>query len=104
MKNYWFKANNKRYKSYDDAEFAVIYGGYEDTIYVMEGDTQVLEIPAADMESWRQCSVCHEMIQAGYYVDHEEYYCSDKCLQTVYSWDEYLTMYADEVAYWTQWD
>lgn len=97
---YWFKIDDRHYPTYMDATDDVDEG---ETIQVMDGDTCVLSIPYEDSETWRQCSECGSMMQAGFYVESFEYYCSEECLKKVYSWEEYLDMYAEDIAYYTEW-
>jgi hypothetical protein len=42
----------------------------------------------------------------GYVIEGgEEYYCSDECLHTRYSPEEWSEMYSDEGdSYWTEWE
>ena len=41
---------------------------------------------------------------SGYVIDDGiEYYCSDDCLYSVYSEEEYECLCADDLAYWTDW-
>lgn len=52
----------------------------------------------------RQCHVCGEIMHEGYCInDGEEYYCSEGCLLSVYTNEEYLDMYNEGLAYWTEW-
>ena len=42
---------------------------------------------------------------AGYVInDGEEYYCSDDCLHSAYSTEEYEELCQMDLAYWTQWE
>ncbi len=52
----------------------------------------------------RVCSVCNTVMDAGYYVEGPEYFCSDACLHTRYTDEEYQQMYEDDVAYYTEWE
>ena len=52
----------------------------------------------------RICSECGSAMIEGYVIDDgSEYYCSDACLNKHYSMDEYMEMYNNDEAYWTQW-
>lgn len=52
----------------------------------------------------RRCNVCGAIMLAGFCVDDgNEYYCSGECLHKVYSEEEYLAMYDDDIAYYTEW-
>lgn len=88
--------------SYLDAMWA-LNGRGAGHIEVIQGDKCTLCIPFEERDEYRQCSVCGELMQDGYYVEPFEYYCSDECLHKVYSDEEYQTMYADDVAFWTEW-
>lgn len=55
----------------------------------------------------RKCSICGKPMVDGFYVDalmETGYYCSEECLTKVYTWDEYMEMYNDDCAYWTEWE
>lgn len=53
----------------------------------------------------RVCSVCGKVMQEGYVTENLEYFCSDKCLHTKYSEEEWAEMYTDDGDnYWTEWD
>lgn len=55
-------------------------------------------------EEWRKCDTCGSPMREGYYTDvHGEYFCSDDCLHSVYSHEEYMEMFERDEAYWTQW-
>ncbi|PEB42266.1 hypothetical protein [Bacillus pseudomycoides] len=59
----------------------------------------------ADTEDhYRECTCCNEIMFEGYCIDDGlEYFCSDKCLHTKYTPEEYQKMYEDDWAYWTEW-
>lgn len=42
-------------------------------------------------------------MNAGYVVDEQEYYCSESCVLATYSEEEYLEMYHNDLAYYTEW-
>ena len=59
----------------------------------------------------RKCSICGEEMSSGYYVEDgylnengAEYYCSDECLYSVYTEEEYQEMYEEGQAYYTEWE
>lgn len=52
----------------------------------------------------RYCDVCGDLMEEGYCIyDGLEYYCSDECLHKNYTEEEYLEMYENDEAYWTEW-
>lgn len=52
----------------------------------------------------RQCNSCHNGMHEGYVIeDGLEYYCSEECLHTKYTEDEYNRMYYTDRGYWTDW-
>ena len=51
---------------------------------------------------YRICSKCGDLMIDGYIV-FEDYYCSDECLHKDYTHEEYMEMYENDDAYWTQW-
>ena len=53
----------------------------------------------------RTCDICHVKMTSGYVIDDGlEYYCSDDCLHSAYSEEEYDELCQDDCAYWTEWD
>lgn len=55
----------------------------------------------------RRCDSCGEVMEQGYCIDGgSEYYCSENCLHTVYTAEEWAEMYDDgnSESYWTQWE
>lgn len=48
-----------------------------------------------------KCNVCQSEIQEGFLVEYDEHYCEVKCLESVYTPEEYLEMYENEQAFWT---
>ena len=53
----------------------------------------------------RICTVCGKAIQEGYITENYEYFCSDECLHTKYSEEEWTEMYTDDGDnYWTSWE
>lgn len=58
-------------------------------------------------ENERICSACGKQMKKGYCIEGGmEYFCSDECLHTAYSDDEYLELYdnGNGDSYWTEWD
>lgn len=52
----------------------------------------------------RICNVCKREMDYGYVIDDgEEYYCSDECLWSMYSEEEYDELCQEDLAYWTEW-
>lgn len=55
-------------------------------------------------KEYRICSKCGAVMTDGYVIhDGEKYYCSDECLHTEYTEAEYMEMYEEDEAYWTEW-
>ena len=55
-------------------------------------------------EEYRVCTACGELMQEGYCIDDgAEYFCSDDCLNSYYSEEEYLELCEQDSAYWTTW-
>ena len=52
----------------------------------------------------RICEVCNKEMINGYCVQDSEYFCSDECLHTNYSPEEYYELCEADSAYWTQWE
>lgn len=51
----------------------------------------------------RKCTKCNKGMDAGYVINDTEYYCSDECLYSVHSEDEYEDLYTEGSAYYTEW-
>ena len=63
------------------------------------------EIDIEDLECFRICSDCENIMNTGYCInDGEEYYCSDKCLHKHYTDKEFNDMYDDGNSYYTEWE
>jgi hypothetical protein len=52
----------------------------------------------------RICDVCKKEMIDGFCVYDSEYYCSDDCLYSTYSPEEYNELCAEDEAYYTQWE
>lgn len=52
----------------------------------------------------RICESCNKEMINGYCVQDSEYYCSDECLHSAYSPEEYEELCEEDLAYWTQWE
>lgn len=53
----------------------------------------------------RSCSKCGKCMNEGFCLyDGDEYYCSDECLASKYTEEEYYAMYDAGDGYWTQWE
>lgn len=53
----------------------------------------------------RKCTCCGEVITSGYVIhDGEEYFCSDDCLHSTYSEEEYDELCQVNEGYWTEWE
>ena len=52
----------------------------------------------------RTCDCCGKKMVEGYCIFGSEYYCSDECLHSTYSPEEYNDLCASDEAYWTQWE
>lgn len=51
------------------------------------------------------CNICNKEMQEGYSIcDGLQYYCSDKCLETEMSIDEYIQLYEEGYAFWSTFD
>ena len=52
----------------------------------------------------RICNACGIEMSDGYVInDGEEYYCSDDCLHSAFSEEEYEELCSEDCAYWTEW-
>ena len=56
-------------------------------------------------EDKRLCEVCGKEVKEGYCIgDGAAYYCSEECLHAEMTQDEYLELYEQDLAYWTEWE
>lgn len=69
--------------------------------------TSVAEITktGAYIDPDRICENCSKQMDEGYCINGgEEYYCSDECLHTQYTPEEWAEMHSDDGdSYWTEW-
>lgn len=57
------------------------------------------------MDGVHICSSCGRVMMSGYCIgDGDQYFCSDKCLYSVYTAAEYNELYDNGAAYWTTWE
>ena len=55
-------------------------------------------------EDIRVCDACGKKMNEGYCIDDGlEYFCSDECLHSAFTVEEYSQAYEEDRAYWTQW-
>jgi len=55
-------------------------------------------------EEYRVCTNCGSLMQEGYCIhDGGEYFCSDDCLHSWYSEEEYEELCENDEGYWTHW-
>lgn len=53
----------------------------------------------------RTCNICGMDMKSGFCIhDGDEYFCSTECLHKKYTEEEYDEMYAEDEAYWTEWE
>jgi late competence protein required for DNA uptake (superfamily II DNA/RNA helicase) len=82
-----------------------------DSIYTEEmKQCEVIEEVVKGDKYARKCDKCGQGMNEGFCIyEGQEYYCSDECLHSVYSEQEWLEMYNAEdnggsSSYWTQWE
>jgi hypothetical protein len=82
-----------------------------DSIYTEEmKQCEVIEEVVKGDKYARKCDKCGQGINEGFCIyEGQEYYCSDECLHSVYSEQEWSEMYnAEDIgsssSYWTQWE
>lgn len=66
-----------------------------------------IEIEVFMMENYsapRTCKVCKIGMWEGFVFEDGETFCSEKCLYTEVSPEEYQTYYEIGIGYWTEWD
>lgn len=53
----------------------------------------------------RYCNKCGKKMFNGFCIDSGlEYYCSEECLYSCMTEEEYLELYESDAAYWTEWE
>lgn len=58
-----------------------------------------------DICEMRICTCCGKPMMDGYCInDGDKYFCSNDCLHSTYSEKKYEELYAEDAAYWTQWE
>jgi late competence protein required for DNA uptake (superfamily II DNA/RNA helicase) len=82
-----------------------------DSIYTEEmKQCEVIEEVVKGDKYARKCDKCGQGMNEGFCIyEGQEYYCSDECLHSVYSEQEWSEMYnAEDIgsssSYWTQWE
>lgn len=51
----------------------------------------------------RTCTECKKKMTQGFVIyDGDEYYCCDKCLMKHYTPKQYLHLFGEDLAYWTE--
>ena len=55
-------------------------------------------------QNYRVCDVCGRKMSEGFLIYDTEYYCSEECLHTEYSEEEYAYIYDNDYGYWTMWE
>ena len=71
-----------------------------------ESDLDFWEELYGRLDCLRICNACHKPMIEGFCIDDgREHYCSEECLHTTYSDEEYEAMSNDENgnSYWTVW-
>lgn len=104
-----------RIKEEDAAEIIKLAEEAGDIVDLIKLDTEELLTSLATIKAmainleegepvgFRTCSACGAKMAEGYIVDDCEYYCSDDCLHTKYTPEEYAEMYENDIAFWTEW-
>lgn len=68
-------------------------------------DTDLWDKLEEQLDCFRICEVCGEPMLEGFLVDGADHYCSEKCLHTFMTEDEYMQEYEeyDSDTFWTTW-
>ena len=75
-------------------------------LFAKESDFDFWDELSEHLDSLRICDACNRPMIEGYCIDDgQEHYCSDDCLHSYYSEEEYIEMSDDEKgnSYWTVW-
>lgn len=55
-------------------------------------------------EDFRICDQCGSVMQSGFMEESGAwYFCSEECLKENMTWDEYMEMYEEDTAFYTEW-
>lgn len=54
-------------------------------------------------EEYRICDVCGKVMWEGFLIYGWEHYCSEECLHTEYTKEEYAKLYDEDDGFWTHW-
>ena len=73
--------------------------------FVQVTNVQQITETGAFVDPHRTCEHCGKWMDEGYCIDGgREYFCSDACLHTKYTPEEWAEMYSDDGdSYWTEW-
>jgi hypothetical protein len=82
------------------------FEAFGDSIYTKELEQcNVIEEVVKGDKYARICTCCHSGMNQGYFAN-DEYFCSESCLRTEYSLEEWEKLYEnnDDNYYWTEWE
>ena len=75
-------------------------------VYLKRDVGSILLKVREEKEEPRRCTCCKKEMSEGYCIEGgEEYFCSDKCLITKYTEEEFTKLYdnGNGDSYWTEW-
>lgn len=78
----------------------------KEELQAKENDFDFWDELSEHLDCLRICDECHHPMIEGYCIDDgREHYCSDECLNQVYTEEEFETMCSDGEgnSYWTVW-
>lgn len=101
--DYFFSNPTEEEAAYDEALAEMLSYDEDAGLFAMDCTAETINLIARQFGG-RICSACGAMHYEGYYFeDAFVYYCSDECLHSVHTAEEYDEMYEEGYAYWTQW-
>lgn len=88
---------------YTDNYFDFVCTSLEELNHILA----IQDLKMEEVKGTRHCSYCEKPMQEGFYFESDNtQYCSESCLTSVISWEDYLEIYDDGNgdAYWTRWE
>ncbi len=109
-KEYDSLMNSLKFNSNDSdllERFKIIDEKYSGIFKLADKRANIMQEDVINHDS-RQCSCCEKEMNEGYYINDiskpEQYYCSDDCLFSNMSQEDFDELHKLGLAYWTQWN
>lgn len=97
-------ARNKAIEEFKKSNYFKYYEPNKNIIDAIEENQVYFNEDGTIFGEYRICSHCGKVMIDGYLVDEgAAYYCSDECLYSNMTEEEYLELYEEDVAFYTEW-